>query len=237
MFDAALADDGYVSFKGPRHQAMAHIAMHDALNAIDPRYDQYAYVGRAPRANPVAAAAKAAHDVLVAVDPAQQARLDAELARLLATVPDGRGKTRAVTLGADLAAAIVALRQNDGTDVDLVSPGYTPGTRPGDYQFVPPYDFAFARDFRNATPFGLTSADQFRVPAPPPLQSRRYARAYNEVKSVGAVDTRPAPPTRATTPTGGTSRPRSAGPGSPASPPPARTWNCGARPACSRWST
>ena len=148
VFEAAMTDDGFVSFMGTRHQAMMHIAMHDALNAIDPRFDQYAYFGRSKGANPIAAAAKAAHDVLVAVYPAQQATLDAELATWLATVPNGSGKTKALTLGAKAAAAIVALRQNDGTDVDLVSPNYTPGTQPGDYQFVPPYDFAFAEDFR-----------------------------------------------------------------------------------------
>jgi hypothetical protein len=188
VFEAALADDGYVSFRGPRHQAMMHIAMHDALNAVDPRYDQYAYTGRSPHADPVAAAAKAAHDVLVAVYPAQQAKLDTELATWLGKVPDGSAKTRALTVGAGAASAIVELRQDDGTEVDLFSPDYEPGTRPGDYQFVPPYDVTLAKDFRDATPFGLRSARQFRVPAPPALRSRAYAKAYNEVRSVGAVD-------------------------------------------------
>lgn len=188
VFEAAMADDSYVSFKGPRNQAMVHIAMHDALNAIRPRFDQYAYFGRSRDADPIAAAAKAARDVLVAVYPAQQATLDAELTTWLARVPDGSGKTEALSLGAKAAAAIVTLRQDDGTDVDLMSPNYTPGTQPGDYQFVPPYDFAFAEDFQDAKPFGLRSPEQFRVPAPPALTSRTYARAYNEVKSVGARD-------------------------------------------------
>ena len=188
VFEAAMTDDGYVSFLGVRHQAMMHIAMHDALNAIDPKFDQYAYFGRSRGADPIAAAAKAAHDVLVAVYPAQQATLDAELATWLASVPDGSGKTKALKLGAKAAKAIVALREDDGTDVDLVSPEYTPGTRPGDYQFVPPYDFTFAEDFRYATPFGLKSPQQFRVPAPPALTSRTYAKAYSEVKSVGAIN-------------------------------------------------
>lgn len=122
VLEAALTDDGFVSFMGTRHQAMMHIAMHDALNAIRPRFDQYAYFGRSKGANPIAAAAKAAHDVLVAAYPAQQATLDAELATWLATVPNGSRKTKALTLGAEAAAAIVALRQNDGTDVDLLSP-------------------------------------------------------------------------------------------------------------------
>ena len=57
VFEAAMTDDGYLSFLGTRHQAMVHIAMHDALNAIRPSYEQYAYVGRSPGADPVAAAA------------------------------------------------------------------------------------------------------------------------------------------------------------------------------------
>ncbi|HEY5980457.1 MAG TPA: vanadium-dependent haloperoxidase [Microlunatus sp.] len=188
VVEAAMSDDGFVSFMGTRHQVMMHIAMHDALNAIDPRFDQYAYFGRSKGAHPIAAAAKAAHDVLVAVYPAQQATLDAELATWLARVPNGPGKTKALTLGAKAAAAIVALRQGDGTDVDLFSPTYAPGTQPGDYQFVPPYDFTFAEDLRYATPFGLRSPEQFRVPAPPALTSRTYATAYNEVASVGAIN-------------------------------------------------
>ncbi len=188
VFEAAMTDDGYASFLGTRHQVMVHLAMHDALNAIRPRFDQYAYFGRAKGANPVAAAAAAAHDVLVAVYPAQQATMDAELASWLARVPNGSGKRKALTLGARSAAAIVALRENDGTVVDLFSPDYTPGTQPGDYQFVPPYDFALAVDFRDATPFGLKSPEQFRVPPPPALRSRRYSKAYREVKSFGALE-------------------------------------------------
>jgi hypothetical protein len=166
---------------------MMHIAMHDALNAIHPQFDQYAYLGRAKGAHPIAAAAKAAHGVLVAVYPAQRAKLDARLATWLARVPNGRAKAEALTLGAKSAAAIVALREGDGTAVNLISPFYTPGTQPGDYQFVPPYDFTFAESFRYARPFGLTSPQQFRLPAPPALTSRAYAAAYNEVKSVGAI--------------------------------------------------
>jgi hypothetical protein len=187
VFEAAMTDDGYISFLGARHQAMVHIAMHDALNAIRPRYEQYAYVGRSHGAEPVAAAAVAAHDVLVAVYPAQQEALDAELAIWLATVPDGIAKARALTLGAASAAAIVALRQDDGTVVDLFSPTFVPGTEPGDYQYVPPYDFTFAEDFRDATPFGLRSPEQFRTKPPPSLRSRAYATAYDEVRSVGAL--------------------------------------------------
>ncbi|HEX5081255.1 MAG TPA: hypothetical protein VFY40_04365, partial [Blastocatellia bacterium] len=73
--------------------AMAHVAIHDALNAIDRRYEPYAYDAVAPRgASPEAAVAVAAHDVLVARIPNQKASLDAALASALAAVPDGQAK-------------------------------------------------------------------------------------------------------------------------------------------------
>ena len=102
----------------------------------------------------------------MAVYPAQQATLDAELASWLATVPDGSAKTKALTLGAKAAAAIVALRQDDGTDVDLLSPDYAPGNQPGDYQFVPPYDFTFAEDFRTRRRSGSSLPSSSACPRP-----------------------------------------------------------------------
>src|SRR5262245_833878 len=60
--------------------AIAHVAMHDALNAIDRRYNPYAYDATAPRgASPAAAIATAAHDVLVARLPNQRPALDSAL--------------------------------------------------------------------------------------------------------------------------------------------------------------
>ena len=188
VFDAAMADDGYVSFKGPRHQAMMHIAMHDAVNAIDPQFEQYAYFGRSHTADPVAAAAKAAHDVLVAVYPAQRTKLDGELATWLARVPDGTGEAEALTLGARAAAAIVALRRHDGTDVDLLSPGYTPGRQPGTTSSCPRTTTRSPGASATRRRSDCASPDQFRVPRPPALTSRSYATAYNEVRSVGALD-------------------------------------------------
>src|SRR5262245_54471565 len=61
--------------------AMAHVAMHDALNAIDHRYETYVFDAVAPRgASPEAAVAAAAHYVLITRIPNQKASLDAALA-------------------------------------------------------------------------------------------------------------------------------------------------------------
>ena len=53
--------------------AMVLVAMHDAVNSADPRYETYASDLTDRRAHPEAAAAAAAHRVLAGLFPAQQA--------------------------------------------------------------------------------------------------------------------------------------------------------------------
>jgi hypothetical protein len=186
VYEIAFAEDQFFTFKGHRAFAMAHIAMHDALNAVVPLYRQYAYRGREPGANAIAAAAQAAHDVILSQYPAQRMALDAELARWLAQVPNTPGKTRGITLGQQAAASILAMRAGDGWDF----PGtYVFSAVIGAYQTTPPWNgFVLQPGFRFAKPFGLQSPAQFRPPPPPPLASAAYAAAYNEVKDFGRVD-------------------------------------------------
>src|SRR5215510_15590790 len=77
--------------------AMVHAAMHDAVNAVEPRYETYASDLTAPRADAEAAAAAAAHRVLVGLFPAQQTRWDSALAESLSAIPDGRREEAGVT--------------------------------------------------------------------------------------------------------------------------------------------
>jgi hypothetical protein len=168
---------------------MMHLAQHDAVNAAAPRYETYAFRARDRRADPVAAAAAAAHGVMTAVLPSQRAAFDAALARSLDAVPDGEAETRGVALGEQAARAILARRADDGADTPVVG-DYTPGVGPGRYQHVPGFDFAFAPGWRYVQPFALTAADQFRPPPPPALTSKRYARDFDEVKAVGAKASR-----------------------------------------------
>lgn len=175
---------GPLLFSHDRGFTMLHIAQHDALNAIGSRYDQYAYHGKNKKAHPVAAAAQAARDVLVSVYPDQAATFDAELATWLATVPNGPSKTAGIALGSASAAAILALRANDGIGV---WGEYTPGTAPGNYQYVPPFDFVLQPALATFPPFSLQSPDQFRSAPPPSLTSPEYTAAFDEVKSNGAL--------------------------------------------------
>jgi hypothetical protein len=179
-----------------RLYAMMHIAIHDALNAIDRRSQPYAFNRRVDRPTSVdAAVAAAAHDVLVPVigqlpfpPECVQAGIqsvEADYAAALAAVPPGAAKTRGIELGQAAAAAIHAVRGWDGSDTPLTDPGYPQGTAPGEYRFTPGFNFAFAPGWGNVTPFALRRSSQFRADPPLDVRSRRYAADFNEVKRLG----------------------------------------------------
>jgi hypothetical protein len=184
-YDAATTATyfGPLLFHHDRGFTMMHIAQHDALNAICSRYEQYAFRGHDSGADPVAAAAQAAHDVMAKVYPDQIATFNTELATWLATIPNGSAKTRGIALGAASAAAIIAKRATDNIDTFGT---YTPGTGPGKYQFVPPFDFVLQPALVTVPPFGLRAGNQFRSPPPPALNSATYTSAFNEVKAQGS---------------------------------------------------
>jgi hypothetical protein len=179
------------SGKGPVSScdiAMAHVAMHDALNAIDRRYEPYLYDAVAPRgASPEAAVAVAAHDVLIARIPNQKASLDAALASTLAAIPDSQAKADGVATGRAAAAAIVAQRAKNGSK--NVTP-YTPGNELGVWRPTPPtFAQALGVGLGKVTPFTTTSGAQFELPRPAyfNLDGAEYAADYNEVKSLGGA--------------------------------------------------
>lgn len=184
--DIAVAEDQFLTFKGQRALAMMHLAMHDALNSIVPVYRRYAYRGPRIVADPVAAAAQAAYDVLIAQYPDQRVKLSAALDTWLATVPESALRARGVELGRATAAAILSVRHNDGFNV----PGtYDFRNGPGEYQTTPPWNgFVAQPGFRFAKPFVLEAPSELRPAAPPALSSTLYASAYREVKDYGAVN-------------------------------------------------
>jgi hypothetical protein len=164
--NAMVVDSGNIDpVPATRLLAMVHVAMHDAINAVESNYDKYAYTGSDSGAHPVAAAAAAAHRVLVSRFPVQTADLDAKLAASLAAVPNGNAESRGVTLGSAVGTFIFQMRANDGA-AEAASVPYTPGTGPGKYQFVPPFDFVNQPGWHFVTPWVLSSASQFRS-APP----------------------------------------------------------------------
>ena len=61
--------------------ALVQIAVHDAVQAIDRRFEPYHFEAQRARGSRSAAAVAAAHDVLVGMYPAQAATLDAIFAK------------------------------------------------------------------------------------------------------------------------------------------------------------
>ena len=172
-----------------RNFAILHASVYDAVNNIDgifsPYFVRIPNVSR--RASTPAAADQAAHDALVALYPAFQATLDAELQQDLAQILDGQNKTDGIAVGQMVAAQILSFRSNDGSGV--TPPPFIPGNQPGGYQLTPP-NFA-AADFTQwpqVTPFALARADEFRPAPPPELTSDSYTRVFDEVKSLGFIN-------------------------------------------------
>jgi hypothetical protein len=178
--DPAMTDP----FPSMRGWTMMFLAMHDALNAVVPTFQQYAFFGSDRFAHPIAAAAQAARDVMNYVYPTREAENDAELAFWLGQIPNGPRKSRGIALGAASAAAIIAVRAND----NMLVPGeYAPQgpLEPGDYRFVPPLEFVYRPAFGNAVPFAIGSGGEF-LPAPPPgLRTWGYVLSVAETKAFG----------------------------------------------------
>src|SRR4051812_17775425 len=170
-----------------RALAMVHGAVFDAVNGIERDYAPYLVKQHAARwASEEAAAATAAHDVLVRVLPAQQATLDAALTSSLAKVPDGRAEDAGVAFGKLVAQSMIAARQDDGS-TDVVT--YVPGTGPDDWQPTPPaFAPAALPQWATVEPFGITSPDQFRADPPPSLDSPEFTAAFNQMKAIGAAN-------------------------------------------------
>jgi hypothetical protein len=175
------------SLMASRINAIMHIAIHDALNAIHPKYATYAFTGKDAGANPIAAAAAAAHAVLVHEIPARKTFIDSALQQTLSTLADGDATSRGIKLGKEVAETIIAARSEDGSAGNPVAP-VPPSKLPGVYQAVPPFDFYFAPFWENVKLFGLQRKDQFRCAPPPALNSDVYTAAFNEVKETGKLN-------------------------------------------------
>jgi len=173
-----------------RSFAIMHAAIDDAVNAIDRTHKPYLVrlTGIPHSASQDAAAAAAAHDILASLYPNFQAMLDAQLQQSLAPIPEGADKAEGVSVGRAIAAQILVLRKNDGSDAQPVP--FIFGNAPGDYQSTPP-NFPKQPQFTHwshVTPFALERANQFRPGPPPALTSDTYSDAFNEVKLLGIAN-------------------------------------------------
>jgi hypothetical protein len=182
-----------------RIYAMMHIAIHDALNAIDRRSRPYTFDMQAEAgASRDAAVAAAARDVLVpligqlplelvpqsCID-AGVASVEADYTEALAAIPDNQAKAQGIAVGHASAAAILALRAADGAVGPFLNFNCPQDTNPGEYQCTPGTPFIGFQVWENVTPFVLKDSSQFRPGPPYAVNSKKYTADFNEVKSLG----------------------------------------------------
>jgi hypothetical protein len=172
--------EGHVIF------AYVAIAVYDSVMAIEGGYRPFAIDVDAPAgASAEAAVAAAAHRILVHYLPAQRPGiLDPAYTASQATIPDGQAKTDGVATGEQVAALLIAERADDGFRAPVT---YTPPDPPIPGVWIPTAPTPPIGTYLGLMrPFSLDSADQFRPGGPPALDSKKWAREYNEVKEIGS---------------------------------------------------
>jgi len=164
-----------------RTTALVHVAIFDAVNAIEGRYTPYKVTASAPAgAAPEASAVAAAYGALVRLYPDQKGALDQAYAKSLGRIADGAAKTAGIAVGETVAARIVALRAGDGA----IAPNlYRPLTAPGVYVMT---TLPIAFHWGNVTPWVLERGSRFRPGPPPTLTSLEWMRDCEEVRDLGA---------------------------------------------------
>lgn len=178
--DAIAAEKQVLPAQQSRAMSMLHIAMFEAVNAIERRYAPYRLELSADRStSKEAAAATAAHDVLLAIYPDQKAALDTALAASVSGIPETDGKANGIALGRAAAEGVIAFRASDGADAPE---SYRPYTKAGVY--VPTVIPVFSR-IGASTPWVMTSGSQFRPGPPPALDSATWTRDVNEIRELG----------------------------------------------------
>src|SRR5215469_10911121 len=180
----------YGPTRASRAMAIVHIAVFDAVIAIKGGYRSYTGILPAAKdASMKAAIAQAAHDTLIALFPSQAPNFDTMLAEDLKLVSNAPAKKHGIDVGHRAAAAILALRENDGSEhpEPRVGIDFMTGDKPGQWRQDPisQIPIALGAFWAEVKPFVMKSANQFRVPPPPALDSAAYAAAFDEVKELG----------------------------------------------------
>ena len=182
--DAFAPSEGTNPMAQSRTFAILHAAIHDALNAIVPRYEPYTPgFTAAPHAVPDAAVAAAAREVLVRLLPDQAALVEAAYARALATVRDGPARNAGLAIGRAAALATLGRRTGDRAD-SAAQPPYAPRPGPGEYQFTAPFDFAAQPGWGRVEPF-VIDLREHALGGPLALTSVEYARDLAHVRDIG----------------------------------------------------
>lgn len=181
--------------------AYSDLAAYDAVNAIHPRFRAYGGIQppASPDASESAAVAAAVHDILVHYFPNQAVSdpnanpplvgLDQRYADYLASLNESAQAISAgVQVGEQTAAALIALRANDG--IFGVNTYVFQNPAAGIYRPTPPFPYVGPQTpwIAEMTPFTMTHASQFLPDeGPPDLSSQEWADDYNRTKTWGSL--------------------------------------------------
>ena len=168
-----------------RALALVHAAMFDAANGVDRRFSHYLVDLRpSGAASADAALVAAAHTTLLGLSPEKAIVLGAALDAALIQLPTGPERDRGLAFGRKVGAAVLARRKNDGAN--LVR-DYKPADRPGAWRPTQPANLAaLLPHWGEVQPLLIADPARFAPPAPPAMDSARYARDFAEVKMIGA---------------------------------------------------
>ena len=183
---ASQGAPGPLSPDSARAATRATLAMFEAVNAIDRRYQTYLGFPQAERtASQDAAAATAAFRVLLKHYPANKAALEESYTLSIAQIGGGAAVVAGKAIGEQAAAAAM---NAGGVDPAIVQQPYRPRTVPGEWVATPlPSLDSY---WPALTPWVMPGADALSPAAPPALTSERYARDYEEVRRLGGKDSK-----------------------------------------------
>jgi hypothetical protein len=189
-----VVGSGAFQGEGELYMGYTATAVYDAVVAIDGGYQPYGPGINAPAGASVdCAVVEAAYRTLhyyFSTKPALIATLDGYYADALANLngctSDGGSGT---SVGLAAANSIIALRTGDGrlTPIGTTSSFETKDPGPGVWRLTPPFAPAQTPWLAAVQPFLLKSAGQFQPPAPFPLTSTRWVRAFDEIKAYGGT--------------------------------------------------
>jgi hypothetical protein len=172
--------------------AIVQLAMHDAMQAFQKRFESYGPpIGNAS-GSPVAAVAKASRDVLIGIGLTSTPSGSVDTLYTNYLTARGLLNDAGLAVGQQVAAQILALRANNDGRVPANAEQFFGGTGVGEWRPTSfsatgqplPMTGAYIRSIR---PFALKDASQFRQEPPPHLTSGKYADEYNEVKALGSL--------------------------------------------------
>lgn len=172
--------------------ALVQVAVHDAVQAIEKRFEPYLFEVERASGRRSAAVAAAAHDVLVGMYPAQAATLDPIYFSYLAN--NGLTGDAGLAVGQQAAARILPVRR---VNPNPLPPPFVGSNEVGIWRPTPsflgnppvpaPFSPMAAPWMSTLDPFTLTSPTRFHADPPPALTSERYTRDFNEVKAFGSL--------------------------------------------------